>query len=92
MDQAKKAKAVSRPRRNPVPEKAETNDFMTAAEARGEAAWMVMHALLRPIPRSMCKSAMAKCYAECDSLGIDAITDEVESLFWNIEFRDQAAN
>lgn len=87
-----KPKSAPRRRRNPVPDKAEASDFMTAAEARGEAAWMVMHALLRRIPRSMCKSTMAKCYAEADSLGIDAITEEVESLFWNIEFRDQAGN
>lgn len=77
-------------RRHSIPKDASPSDFMTASEARGEAAWVVMHALLRRIPRSICKRAMVAAYANCDSLNVKAITNEVESLFWNIEFRDEA--
>lgn len=65
-------------------------DFMTAAEARGEAAYLVTRILLRRIPRSMCRSVLAQAYAESDALGVEAITSEVEGLFSGIEFDDQA--
>ena len=79
-------------RRYPITPEERDSSFMTAAEARGAAAWMVMHALLRRIPRAMCKSVMAQCYYEIDSRGDQAVAAEVESLFWNIDFRDQAHN
>ncbi len=77
-----------RPARNAV----DPNEhvFLTPAEARGEAAYLVMHLMLRRIPRSMCKSLMAQAYLQSDSLGIEAVTAEVDALFANIDFRDQA--
>lgn len=60
----------------------------TPSEAQGEAAHVVMRALLKRIPLSMCKSIMIECYAEADNTGVDAVTEEIESLFWGIDFKN----
>lgn len=82
---ATKKKAAQR-RRHPVTQA--QWPFYTTAEAQGEAAWVAMRALLKRIPRSMCKSIMVECYSEADSTGVDAVTEEIETLFWGIDFRD----
>ncbi len=61
-------------------------DFMTAAEVRGEAAYLVLQTLLPRIPRPVCLSVMAQAYANADSLGIPEVTNEVNALFSAIAF------
>jgi len=79
-------KNARNPRRHPVTQ--QQWPFHTTSEAQGEAAWVAMRALLKRIPRSMCKSIMAECYSEADSAAVDAVTEEIETLFWGIDFRD----
>jgi hypothetical protein len=57
------------------------HSFITPAEARGEAAYMVLQVMLTHIPQSMCRKIMAAAYVEADTLGLPAITEEVECLF-----------
>jgi hypothetical protein len=77
-------------RRHIVPLNPTQSDFITAAEARGEAAYLVLEVLLRKIPRSISKSIMVQAYADADRLGIGTITSEVEAIFSNMNFEDQA--
>jgi hypothetical protein len=60
--------------------------LLTAAEARGEAAFLVLSLLLPELPQSMCKRVMVRAHADADSLGIGAITEEVETLFAKVPF------
>lgn len=71
-------------RRHDIPK--DIYSFMTPAEVRGEAAYMVLEILLRHIPRSMCRKVMAAAYVEADSLGHEAVTEEIECLFRGIAF------
>lgn len=68
---------VARPEHHPL---------MTAAEARGEAAYLVMCLLAKRLPRGMCKGLMMESYVAANQIDIPAITEEVESIFWGIEF------
>lgn len=61
-------------------------DFMTAAEVRGEAAYLVLQILVRRLPRPLCLGVMAHAYADADTLGIPEVTAEVNALFSAIEF------
>lgn len=86
---ARRTSAVRRPPSQPGPRTfadLEGRDFMTAAEMRGEASYLVLNILLKRIPRSMCMSVMAQAYSEADTLGIDGVTAEVNALFSAIEF------
>ena len=60
--------------------------ILTGAEARGEAAYLVLGLLLPQLPQSMCKRIMGRAYLEADALGIAAITEEVECLFAKVQF------
>ncbi|MFT3722103.1 MAG: hypothetical protein QM773_00845 [Hyphomonadaceae bacterium] len=71
-------------RRRAIPE--DPHSFVTPAEARGEAAYMVLQIMLRQIPQSMCRRIMAGAYVEADTLDVAAITEEIECLFRTIPF------
>lgn len=73
---------ATRTRRHPVANK--PHALITGAEARGEAAYLVLELVLRELPQGMCKRVMAKSYVAADGLGIASITEEVECLFANI--------
>jgi hypothetical protein len=75
---------TTRTRRHPVEEG--SGPFMTLSEARAEAVFLVLEALLPRLSQSVCKSVMAYCYSEADSIGDDAITEEVEFLFHRVRF------
>lgn len=60
--------------------------ILTGAEARGEAAYLVVGLLLPELPQSMCKRIMGRAYLEADALGIPVITEEVECLFAKVQF------
>lgn len=77
-------KTSTNSRRHPVADKPHL--LLTGAEARGEAAYMVLERLLPKLSQSMCKRIMAEAYLAADDLDIDAIKEEVESLFADIVF------
>lgn len=60
--------------------------ILTGAEARGEAAYLVLGLLLSELPQSMCKRIMVRSCAEAHALDIVAIEEEVEGLFANVRF------
>lgn len=62
----------------------ERHPLMTAAEARGEAAYLVTQLLIRRLPQSMRKRLMIESYLAASEVDIPAITEEVESIFWGI--------
>jgi hypothetical protein len=59
---------------------------MTISEARAEAVFLVLTALLPRLSQSVCKSVMAHCYSEADSIGDEMITEEVEFIFHRVRF------
>lgn len=65
-------------------DQSERHPLITAAEARGEAAYLLMQLLVRRLPQSMRKSLMMESYLAAGELDIPAITEEVESIFWGI--------
>ena len=69
-------------RRHPIADKPHL--LITGAEARGEAAYLVLELVLRELPQSLCKRIMVKSYVAADAAGIASITEEVECLFANI--------
>lgn len=62
------------------------HELLTGAEARAEAAYMVLEAVLSELPPSMYRRVMARSFVAADALRISAVTEEVECLFTGITF------
>lgn len=60
--------------------------FLTTAEARAEAAYLVLEILLRRISQSECRRIMAEAELAAEKVGLSTISEEVQGLFDGIEW------